>query len=125
MIDHISITVSDLKRSRDFYQPLLELLDMKIIADRPKTVGFGKKYPEFWLNHRPDMNPTPADTGFHICLRAKTTETIDRFHEIALANGGTCGGEPGKRQAAMGVYYAAFIHDPDGNKIELMTVPRD
>ena len=74
-------------------------------------------------NARPGMSAVPIDTGAHLCLRARTPEAVDAFHARALANGGTDDGAPGLRAATMVTYYAAFIRDPDGNRIEVMTVP--
>lgn len=118
MIDHISIAVSDLARSAAFYETVLEPLGLTRLVDRPHTVGFGKRYPEFWLNARPDMAPVDGGTGMHICLRARTTAAVAAFHAAALAGGGTDDGAPGMRDASMAPYFAAFIRDPDGNKIE-------
>ena len=119
MIDHISIGVSDLERARRFYTPVLATIGLTQLRDWPATVGFGKKYPEFWINHRPDL--MGSDTGVHICLRALSTEAVDAFHAAALAFGGTSEGEPGLRPEYNERYYAAFVRDPDGNKIEAVT----
>jgi catechol 2,3-dioxygenase-like lactoylglutathione lyase family enzyme len=123
MIDHVSIAVADLKKSAAFYQAVLEPLGYRKIADRPASVGFGKKYPEFWLNARPDGVRAPDDTGAHACLRAKSIDAVREFHARALANGGRDDGAPGPRKGEMTDYFGAFIRDLDGNKIEVMTVP--
>jgi catechol 2,3-dioxygenase-like lactoylglutathione lyase family enzyme len=101
---------------------ILEPLGYAVLSDSPNRVAFGKKYPEIWLNARPKMAPIAGDTGAHLCLRSKTTEAINAFHRRAIENGGTDDGSPGRRQATMVVYYAAFIRDLDGNRIEVMTV---
>jgi catechol 2,3-dioxygenase-like lactoylglutathione lyase family enzyme len=123
MIDHVSIAVRNLDVSARFYQLILAPLGYSRLAEHPTRVAFGTKYPELWLNARPAMTPVPLDTGAHICLRARTTDAIDTFHALALANGGTDDGAPGLRQATQVAYYAAFIRDPDGNRLEVMTVP--
>jgi catechol 2,3-dioxygenase-like lactoylglutathione lyase family enzyme len=123
MIDHVSIAVADLKKSAAFYAAVLEPLGYTKIADRPASVGFGKKYPEFWLNARPGGTPASDDTGAHICLRAKSIDAVREFHARALANGGRDDGAPGPRKAEMTDYFGAFIRDPDGNKLEAMTIP--
>jgi catechol 2,3-dioxygenase-like lactoylglutathione lyase family enzyme len=94
-------------------------------VERPHTIGFGKTYPEFWLNHRPGMAPVAADTGTHVCLRVPSTAAVDAFHAAALRGGATCDGPPGFRQASTQNYYAAFIRDVDGNKIEAVTFVRN
>jgi catechol 2,3-dioxygenase-like lactoylglutathione lyase family enzyme len=123
MIDHVSIAVRDLAVSARFYELILEPLGYLRQAEHPTRIAFGSKYPELWLNARPTMTQLAADTGAHICLRARTTATVDAFHARALANGGTDDGAPGLRQATQVLYYAAFIRDPDGNRLEVMTVP--
>jgi catechol 2,3-dioxygenase-like lactoylglutathione lyase family enzyme len=123
MIDHVSIAVRNLGVSAQFYQLILEPLGYTRQADHPTRVAFGTKYPELWLNACPAMAAIAADTGAHICLRARSVEAVDVFHALALANGGTDDGPPGLRQATQVMYYAAFIRDPDGNRLEVMTVP--
>lgn len=121
MIDHISITVRDLERAAAFYARLLEALGYAQLVTRERTIGFGKKYPEFWLNLRGNAAQTPQDSGFHIALRARDTGAVDSFYRVALENGGTCDGPPGLREAYSPRYYAAFIRDHDGNRIEAVT----
>jgi catechol 2,3-dioxygenase-like lactoylglutathione lyase family enzyme len=123
MIDHVSVPVRDLAAGAAFYERLLAPLGLTRLVERPATVGFGKKYPEFWLNLRAEMPPIPADTGMHVCLRAPSEDAVRAFHTAALEHGGRSDGEPGSRQAAMTTYYGAFIKDPDGNKIEALTFP--
>jgi len=123
MIDHISVAVADLRKSAAFYDKLLAPLGMTRLVNRERTVGFGKRYPEFWLNARPAMAAVAADTGIHICLRARTEDAVKAFYQAALANGGADDGAPGGRQGEMTKYYGAFIRDPDGNKIEVATFP--
>jgi catechol 2,3-dioxygenase-like lactoylglutathione lyase family enzyme len=121
MIDHVSIAVRDLAGSARFYAEVLVTLGYAKLADRPATVGFGKKYPEFWLNQRRNMTPVDADTGMHVCLRASSVEAVQAFHAAAIKAGGTSDGAPGPRSGQIGGYYAAFIRDPEGNKIEAAT----
>lgn len=123
MIDHVSIPVRDLKKAADFYEKVLAPLGMTKLVDGPATVGFGKRYPEFWLNARPEGGPAPENTGCHICLRTRTEDAVSSFHDIAVENGGRTDGAPGPRQAAMTPYFGAFILDPDGNKIEAVCFP--
>jgi catechol 2,3-dioxygenase-like lactoylglutathione lyase family enzyme len=124
MIDHISIAVSRLAESAEFYEKILAPIGLQRLISRPETIGFGKSYPEFWLNARPDMAPVAAGTGNHVCLRAPNIEAVSAFHDTALANGGRSDGQPGIRQAAMTSYFGAFVLDPDGNKIEAVTFPK-
>ncbi|MCP3469190.1 VOC family protein [Bradyrhizobium sp. CCGUVB1N3] len=125
MIDHISVGVSDLDRSAKFYEAMLATLGLTRLVIRPGTVGFGKAYPEFWINLRAGMAPVAPGSGVHICLRAKTTTEVDAFHAAALAAGGASDGAPGIRPHDRVRYYAAFVTDPDGNRIEAVTFPSE
>ena len=123
MIDHISVGVSDLDRAARFYEAALAALGLARLVSRPATVGFGKTYPEFWINLRPGMAKVAPESGVHICLRAKTTGEVDAFHAAALTAGGLSDGAPGLRPHDRVRYYAAFVVDPDGNRIEAVTFP--
>jgi len=125
MIDHISLGVADLDRAARFYEPVLAALGLSRLVTRPGTVGFGKSYPEFWINLRTGMAKVPAESGTHICLRARTTAEVDAFHAAALAAGGTSDGAPGLRPHDRVKYYAAFVLDPDGNRVEAVTFPQE
>lgn len=121
MIDHVSIPVRDLDAATRFYEAVLGTLGITKLEARPATVGFGKKYPEFWINLRSDMQAFPAGSGAHVCFRARATDLIDAFHTAALQAGGLSDGAPGLRPQHGDGYYAAFIRDPDGNRIEAVT----
>ena len=122
MIVHVSIAVRDLKAAGRFYEPLLATLGLTKLREWPDAaIGFGKKYPEFWINRRADMAKVADDSGVHFCLRAPSAEAVDAFHAAALAGGGSSDGAPGLRPEYHDNYYAAFIRDPDGNRIEAVT----
>ena len=123
MIDHISVGVSDLQRSGRFYEATLMPLGLSRLVTRPATVGFGKTYPEFWINLRAGMKPIEPESGTHISLRAKSTADVDAFHTAALDAGGRSDGAPGLRPHDRVKYYAAFVIDPDGHRIEAVTFP--
>ena len=125
MIDHISIPVRDLKAAARFYDALLAPLGMTRVREAAGTVGYGKTYPEFWLNERPHLQPPPDDSGAHICLRAPSTAAVEAFHAAALSAGAKSDGAPGRRPQYSDRYYAAFIRDFDGNRIEAVTFLRD
>jgi catechol 2,3-dioxygenase-like lactoylglutathione lyase family enzyme len=121
MIDHISIEVSDLKRATKFYEDVLSTLGMTKVRSWPAASGFGKAYPEFWINARPDMPKTRDDSGMHVCLRARDKDTVDAFYAAAMRAGGASDGAPGMRPEYNDKYYAAFIRDLDGNRVEVVT----
>jgi len=121
MIDHVSIAVRDLARATAFYEAVLAPLGFARLETRPRTIGFGKQYAEFWLNLRDDMAPLKPESGAHVALRARSTEIVDAFHAAALAAGGKSDGAPALRPQHGDGYYAAFIRDLDGNRVEAVT----
>ena len=125
MIDHISISVRNLDRAARFYDAVLGVIGYQMLEVRPHTVGFGKQYPEFWINLRAAMVPLADDCGTHVALRVRAAELVDAFHAAALAAGGASDGAPGLRPRHGRGYYAAFIRDPDGNRIEAVTFLQD
>jgi catechol 2,3-dioxygenase-like lactoylglutathione lyase family enzyme len=124
MIDHVSIGVADLDRAARFYEAAFAALGLSRLVTRPATIGFGKTYPEFWINLRAGMAKVRHECGMHICMRAKTASEVDAFHAAALGAGGVSDGAPGIRPHDRVKYYAAFVIDPDGNRIEAVTFPQ-
>ena len=126
MIDHVSLAVRDLRAAEAFYTALLAPLGLAKMREWPDAaIGYGKKYPEFWINRRTEMDCVGNDSGVHICLRAPDTPAVDAFHAAALKAGGTSDGTPGLRPHYYAGYYAAFVRDPDGNRIEAVTFLRE
>jgi catechol 2,3-dioxygenase-like lactoylglutathione lyase family enzyme len=124
LIDHVSVAVRDLQTSTQFYETLLATLGMTALERRAATIGFGKTYPDVWINLRADMTRMPPASGAHVCFRARTTEIVDAFHAAAIAAGGGSAGAPGRRPQHGEGYYAAFVTDPDGNCLEAVTFVR-
>ena len=125
MIDHVSVGVRDLERAALCYEATLAAVGLSRLVTRPATIGFGRSYPEFWINLRAGMAQVPPESGTHICLRAKSTGEVDAFHAAALGAGGQSDGAPGLRPHDRVRYYAAFVLDPDGNRIEAVTFPAE
>jgi catechol 2,3-dioxygenase-like lactoylglutathione lyase family enzyme len=123
VIDHVSIAVGDLAASAAFYKAVLAPLGHSKLVVRERMIGFGKTHSELWINLRENLGPAPGDVGAHVAFRARSVEAVQAFHAAALAHGGTDDGAPGRRPYGAGpnVYYAAFVRDPDGNRIEAVT----
>ena len=122
-IDHVSLAVRDLARSAAFYEATLAPLGYTKLVVRERMIGFGKTHSEIWINLRENLPPASADVGAHVAIRARSPEAVQAFHAAALAHGGSDDGAPGRRPYGSGpnVYYAAFVRDPDGNRIEAVT----
>ena len=114
MIDHVGVAVSDYQRSRDFYSAALAPLGFELAMEFDGRVGgFARDgKPWFWIR---EGDP---GSGTHVAFTAPDTATVEAFHEAALAAGGVDNGPPGLREHYHPTYYAAFVHDPDGNNIE-------
>jgi catechol 2,3-dioxygenase-like lactoylglutathione lyase family enzyme len=125
MIDHVSLAVSDLERAVVFYERALAPLGLMRLVTRPAMVGFGKAYPELWINLRAGMQRAAPDSGVHLCLRARSIAEIDAFHAAALLAGATSESPPSLRPHDRVRYYAAFVVDHDGNRIEAVTFPQE
>jgi catechol 2,3-dioxygenase-like lactoylglutathione lyase family enzyme len=124
MIDHLSLAVSDIGRAARFYQQALAPLGLVKLVERPAMVGFGKTYPELWINLRAGMQRLAPDSGVHLCLRARTVAEVDAFHAAAVAAGALSESAPSLRPHERVRYYATFIADHDGNRIEAVTFPQ-
>lgn len=118
MIDHIGVAVSDIARSRTFYEAALAPLGIRTIRTETNTLGnaavmMGGSEIFFVI-----ADGETVSDGLHVAFRARTTGEVDAFHKAALAVGGTDNGGPGLRPRYEGRYYAAFVRDPDGMNIE-------
>ena len=108
LIDHIHLRVADLEKSKRFY---------KAIADCLGIDSFQSSAGYFTCD---ELFVSPADdeiTRIHLAFQTDSRELVDKFHEVALLNGGTDNGKPGERNYHPG-YYGAYVNDPDGNNIE-------
>ena len=124
MIDHISLRVGDLERSRAFYDRVLATLGHGRVMDIDEADYEGSGYgpgqaPAFAIGAGKEPMPAPRpEIGQHVAFTAADRATVDRFHQQALAAGGADNGAPGLRPEYHLDYYAAFIIDPDGYHIE-------
>jgi catechol 2,3-dioxygenase-like lactoylglutathione lyase family enzyme len=118
MFDHISIGVRDLARTRRFYDAALAPLGVTLKYQREDMLGYGSDQIRFWIS--PAKHPVPPDleSGLHFCFAAPTREAVADFHAAAVKSGGTDNGKPGLRKDYGDNYYAAFVIDPDGYRLE-------
>jgi len=118
MFDHVSIGVSDIKRAGKFYDAVLKPLDVTRLSDGDTALGYGEKSAGLWV--LAVDKPVKADpaSGLHFCFKAKSRAAVDAFHVAALRAGGADNGKPGVRADYDPKYYAAFVVDPDGYRLE-------
>jgi catechol 2,3-dioxygenase-like lactoylglutathione lyase family enzyme len=118
MIDHVSIGARNIAVTKRFYDAALQPLGYQCLSDSPGSLGYGAKAPVFWI-YATDQ-PAPADSrgGLHFCFSAPSRKSVEGFHAAGLASGGRDNGLPGLRADYGAGYYAAFLVDPDGYRIE-------
>jgi len=123
-IDHVSVGVTNMQRSKAFYDAALAPLGMSPvypveIAGKLVGVGYGVgEAPSFWIQLPINGAPATMGNGAHIAFRAASRAVVDAFFLAALEKGGVEDGRPGLRTEYSPDYYGAFVRDPDGNKIE-------
>ena len=128
MLDHVSVGVTDISRSRGFYDAVLRPLGLVRIVDFGE--GRGSDYGaaagsigvEFTITREAEVR-TPIP-GAHVCFRAPDRSAVDAFYAAALASGGRDDGAPGLRPQYHVDYYGAFVLDPDGHRIEAFVMRR-
>jgi catechol 2,3-dioxygenase-like lactoylglutathione lyase family enzyme len=118
MLDHVSIGVRDIGRAKRFYDAALAPLGYSCLSEGGDSLGYGQDGVFFWISTT--ERPVPADekSGLHFCFTAPTRASVDAFHAAALKAGGRDNGAPGLRPDYGPGYYAAFVVDPDGYRIE-------
>lgn len=115
MLDHVTLGVSDIGRSKASYdRALLPLGIERLYAEGADFAGYGRPDKAFfWIGQRPS-----ASGAAHVALAVADRDTVDRFHAVALEAGGRDNGPPGLRPHYHPSYYGAFVLDPDGHNIE-------
>lgn len=118
MIDHVSIGVRDIARTKRFYDAALAPLGYKCLSESEGSLGYGRESVRLWIGAA--ERPVPADekSGLHFCFAAPTRKSVDAFHAAALKSGGRDNGRPGLRADYGDNYYAGFVVDPDGYRLE-------
>jgi catechol 2,3-dioxygenase-like lactoylglutathione lyase family enzyme len=126
MIDHLSLPVADLARSRRLYDAALTALGYGRLMDVEEAgyvaCGYGVEgshEPAFWIGAPVPPEPlAPRREGQHIAFRAASRAAVDAWHAAALGAGAMDNGAPGLRPHYHAGYYAAYVIDPDGNRLE-------
>jgi catechol 2,3-dioxygenase-like lactoylglutathione lyase family enzyme len=121
MFDHVSLGVRNMARSRRFYDSALAPLGFAALSVGADSLGYGKAAVALWLSV--SASPVPADpkSGLHFCFSAPSRAAVDEFHRAGLASGERDNGAPGLRGDYGPTYYAAYIVDPDGYRLEALT----
>jgi catechol 2,3-dioxygenase-like lactoylglutathione lyase family enzyme len=118
VLSHVSIGTNDFPRAKAFYDAVLATLQIECLADTEDGSGYGRGAPAFWVGFPFDGTDAAPGNGVHVCFNAGSREQVQAFHAKALELGGQDEGKPGLRREYGDNYYAAFVRDLDGNKIE-------
>jgi len=118
MINHVSIGVRDIAKAKAFYDAALKPIGYSCLSSSEGSLGYGKEQVAFWISASPSPVPSDPQSGLHFCFTAQTRKSVDAFHQAAIRHGGRDNGKPGLRADYGANYYAAFVVDPDGYRIE-------
>src|ERR687894_24506 len=117
MIDHVCLEVSDLQRSARFYDTLFFALGVRRVHSSPQALAYGIDQPSVWVLSRPGARPGNG----HVAIAARGRVAVDAAHEAGLSAGGSDDGPPGPRPQRGPRYYAAYLRDPDGLRLEIVS----
>lgn len=118
MIDHIGFEVADLRASGRFYDAVFWALGSRRLIDSEHAIAYGVNGPQFWIVVR---GRPPAPGYGHVALAANGKAAVDAAHRAGLAHGGSDDGAPGLRPQYGRRYYAGYLRDPDGLRVEVVS----
>jgi catechol 2,3-dioxygenase-like lactoylglutathione lyase family enzyme len=121
MIDHVSLEVSDLEQSARFYDAVFFAVGVRRMTASDAAIAYGIDHGTFRIRRR--GGPVPVAAG-HVAIAARGKAAVDAAHEAGVAAGGSDDGAPGPRPGYGPRYYAGYLRDPDGSRIELVTGSR-
>jgi catechol 2,3-dioxygenase-like lactoylglutathione lyase family enzyme len=126
MLHHLSFAVSNLERAAKFYDPVLGALGYVRVWTAADAVGYGREEGEDQFAIKAAGQVQTPSARFHVAFAAASRRSVDEFHRVALEQGGADDGAPGLRPHYGAHYYAAFVLDPDGYRIEaVITSPAE
>jgi catechol 2,3-dioxygenase-like lactoylglutathione lyase family enzyme len=118
VISHVGFEVSDLERSGRFYDAMFNRLGIRRVHEAASAIAYGTHEPRFWVVAR---GRAPAPGYGHVAIAAAGRAAVDAAYAAAVNSGGQDDGPPGLRAHYGPRYYAAYVLDPDGLRIELVT----
>jgi catechol 2,3-dioxygenase-like lactoylglutathione lyase family enzyme len=123
MFAHVSLGVADFARAKKFYDAVMATLGYEFLFGEGDVMAAWGQADSFFIINTP-LDPARGavgpNNGAHICFKARGRRAVDAFYQTAMANGAVDAGPPGFRPHYADDYYAAFVLDPDGHKIEAL-----
>ena len=117
MFDHVGVEVGDLQRSAAFYDAIFFALGVRRMYEGERVIGYGVNEPRFWITARGQVPQAPFG---HVAFTATGKAAVEGAYEAGLAAGGRSDGPPGPRPQYGPRYYAAYLLDPDGFRVEVV-----
>jgi catechol 2,3-dioxygenase-like lactoylglutathione lyase family enzyme len=118
MLNHVSIGVRDLAKAKAFYDAALAPLGYTCLSSGEGVLGYGPDSAQFWIYATSQPVAADSKSGLHFCFTAPTRASVAELHRAALQAGGRDNGKPDLRADYGDNYYAAFLVDPDGYRVE-------
>ncbi len=118
MINHVSIGVRDIAKTKRFYDAALKPLGYTCLSEGDGSLGYGRDAVVLWISAAGKQDIPKTTPGLHFCFDAPTRASVTAFHAAALKAGGRDNGKPGLRPDYSANYYAGFVVDPDGYRLE-------
>lgn len=118
MLDHVSIGVRDIAKAKGFYDSALKPLGFACLSADDSSLGYGAEGVGFWIGSAERPVADDPKSGLHFCFAAPNRASVAAFHAAALAHGGRDNGKPGLRKDYGPHYYAAYVFDPEGYRLE-------
>jgi catechol 2,3-dioxygenase-like lactoylglutathione lyase family enzyme len=118
MLDHVSIGVRDVAKAKRFYDAAMAPLGYACLSADEGSLGYGKDGVVLWINSAERPVADDPKSGLHFCFAAPSRASVAAFHAAALAHGGRDNGKPGLRKDYGPQYYAAYVFDPEGYRLE-------
>jgi catechol 2,3-dioxygenase-like lactoylglutathione lyase family enzyme len=122
MIHHVSVGTNSMAAARAFYDPVMSCLGLRVLNSDDESVDYGSSDIFFSVETPVNGQAASAGNGVHIAFKVMDREMVRKFYEVALAHGGSDAGPPGLRSQYDAHYFGAFVCDPDGNKLEAVTL---
>jgi len=122
MLSHVSVGTNDLENARVFYTAVMKVLGLNLLNDDGESLDYGSSRLMFSVESPTNGQKASPGNGVHIAFEAHNRAMVDAVYKAALAHGGKDAGAPGLRPQYDAHYYATFVEDPDGNKLEVVTL---
>lgn len=129
MIAYTMVGTRNLEKALAFYEPLFAEMNLEVCWKDKSCFSYGKvqdlNFPRFIVGYPFDGDPSSVGNGVMTAFQFHAPEVVDRLYDIAMNRGGTSEGKPGYRPQYAEGFYAAYVRDPDGNKLAFIVYPQE